>query len=84
MGVNVLIAVLAALSRGGCVAPAAPAVVHGDFRLDNLAFDEQLQVRGEGPLLLRPALEFMYRVALPWKGRGGGVGDVEWEGQPVG
>jgi hypothetical protein len=26
--------------------PPAPAVVHGDFRLDNLVYDEQLQVRG--------------------------------------
>jgi hypothetical protein len=25
--------------------PPAPAVVHGDFRLDNLVYDEQLQVR---------------------------------------
>lgn len=25
-------------------APPAPAVVHGDYRLDNLVFDEQLQV----------------------------------------
>jgi aminoglycoside phosphotransferase (APT) family kinase protein len=24
--------------------PPAPAVVHGDFRLDNLVYDEQLQV----------------------------------------
>jgi hypothetical protein len=45
MGVNVLIAVLAATSRGGCVAPPAAAVVHRDFRLDNLVYDEQLQVR---------------------------------------
>lgn len=25
-------------------APPAPALVHGDYRLDNLVFDEQLQV----------------------------------------
>lgn len=32
--------------------PVAPAVVHGDFRLDNLVYDEQLQVGRGGRLLL--------------------------------
>lgn len=39
-------------------APPAPALVHGDYRLDNLVFDQQLQVRA----ILRRAAWWLSRV----------------------